>query len=187
MRPAGRALLPLLPLIWNAAALAAAPEWLRSLVAAPLPSYPAKTSAVILLDVRVVTVRDSGDMKTNRRLEIKILRPEGQKYGVFPVGFDRDTRITFFRGCSFHTEQPEYEVEEKDAIETGYSGDSLYSDVRRKILSVPTSGPGTVVAFEYEQKNRPFLLQDVWEFQRTIPVRKARFVLQLPPGWEFKQ
>ena len=78
--------------------------------------------------------------------------------------------------------QPEYELQEKDAVETGSSGDALYSDVRRKILAISPADPGTIVGFEYEQRQRPFLFQHLWDFQRDIPVRKARLTLQLPPG-----
>ena len=58
--------------------------------------------------------------------------------------------------------------------------------MRHKILSVPAVDPGSVAGFEYEQRDRPFLLQHVWDFQQSIPVRKARLILQLPAGWEFK-
>jgi hypothetical protein len=186
MRTIRRANLPaafLLPLV---AVHAAAPDWLRTLVSAPLPSYPPKTNAVVLLDERVITVKDSGDIRTSHRVALKILRPEGKDYGLFRASFDKDTRLTYLRAWSFPAGQPEYEVKEKEAVETGFSGESLYSDVRQKILSVPAADPGSVVGFEYEQKDRPFVLQHVWDFQRGIPVRKARLVLQLPPGWEFR-
>jgi len=168
------------------AATAAAPDWLRVLVSAPLPSYPAKTNAVVLLDERVITVKDSGEIKTTRRLALKILRPGGRDYGVFGVAFDNDTHLTYLRAWCFPAGQPEYEVKEKEAVETGLAGESLYSDVRQKILSVPAADPGSVAGFEYEQRGRPFLLQHVWDFQRSIPVRKARLTLQLPAGWEFQ-
>ncbi|HTP35177.1 MAG TPA: DUF3857 domain-containing transglutaminase family protein [Candidatus Acidoferrales bacterium] len=173
-------------LLASSSARAAAPDWLRALVSAPLPSYPAKTDAVILLDERVISVKENGDIKTNRRVAFKILRREGSQYGRFSVAYDPDTRLTFLRAWCFPAGQAEYEVKEKDAVETGLSRESLYSDVRRKILSVPATDPGSIAGFEYEQRNRPFLPQYEWDFQQRIPVRKARLVLQLPTGWEFK-
>ena len=173
-------------LVWSNQASGAAPDWLRSLVSTTLPSYPPKTDAVVLLDESVITVKDSGDVRINRRLATRILRPEGKVFGLSRVSFDSDTRLTFLKAWSFPKGQPEYEMKEKEAIETGYSGDSLYSDVRQKILSLPGADPGSVVGYEYEQRDRPFLLQYEWNFQRRVPVRKARLVLQLPAGWEFK-
>src|SRR5215471_13290542 len=101
MRTIRRANLPaafLLPLV---AVHAAAPDWLRTLVSAPLPSYPPKTNAVVLLDERVITVKDSGDIRTNHRVALKILRPEGKDYGLFRASFDKDTRLTYLRAWSF--------------------------------------------------------------------------------------
>ena len=43
-----------------------------------------------------------------------------------------------------------------------------------------------MIGYEYEQRRRPSVLQDTWWFQDEIPVRRARFVLRLPKGWEFQ-
>ena len=43
-----------------------------------------------------------------------------------------------------------------------------------------------MIGYEYEQKRRPAILQDIWDFQQSIPVRLARFELRLPRGWEYK-
>ena len=165
---------------------AAAPDWLRSLVSAALPPYPSKTNAVVLLDEQITTIKDSGEIKTVYRRAWKILRPEGHDYGLISVAFDNDTRLTFLKAWSFPPRGAEYELKEKDAMETGLSGDSLYAELKHKVMRIPAAEPGSIVGYEFEQKDRPFLLQHIWSFQEDIPVRKARFTLQLPAGWEYK-
>ena len=56
---------------------------------------------------------------------------------------------------------------------------------KRKLLKFQEAIPGSVVGYEYVQKQRPFLFEDDWFFQDTIPVKQARFILQLPSGWEY--
>ena len=79
----------------------------------------------------------------------------------------------------------EVELTDKDATEDGYFDSEMFSDVRSKNLKFPEANPGSVIGYEYVQKDRPYIFEDDWSFQRTIPVKRARFVLQIPAGWEF--
>ena len=72
----------------------------------------------------------------------------------------------------------------KDVVETGLSRGILYQDSRRKVFQIPGADPGGVIGYEYEQRGRPFVLQDSWLVAREIPVRRARYSLRLPDGWE---
>src|SRR5207245_5279943 len=114
----------------------------------------------------------------------RILRPEGRKLGYVVVPFDAETRVTGLKAWSLSREGKEDELKDRDAIETGLSEVALYSDERRKLLKVPGVGPGRTIAYEYEQRQRPRVWQQVWSFQQDIPVRRARFRLEAPPGWE---
>ena len=70
------------------------------------------------------------------------------------------------------------------AVETGLSEGILYQDTRRKVLSIPGADPGSVIGYEYKQRGRPLVLQDSWGVGSGIPVRRARYILGLPSGWE---
>jgi len=65
-------------------------------------------------------------------------------------------------------------------------GSELIQDVKLKVLNIPAPDPGRIVGYEYEKEEKPYALQDSWDFQREIPVREAHYSLQLPAGWEFK-
>src|SRR5688572_6476283 len=166
-------------------AAAAAPDWLRSLARVSLPSYPGEPKAVILFSEQITTVSDSGEVTTQYRQAFKILRPEGRDQGLVAVHYDGETRLTFLKAWSIPPSGQDYEVKEKDAVETSLFSEALYQDTRSKILRIPAPDPGNIIGYEFEQKRRSMILQDRWSFQREIPVRRARFVLKLPAGWEF--
>jgi transglutaminase superfamily protein len=42
------------------------------------------------------------------------------------------------------------------------------------------------VGYEVEQEDRPYVFEVNWDPQENIPVREARYTLQLPPGWDYR-
>lgn len=179
------AILPLAFLFLVPAAAAGTPDWLRSLASQSLPKYPDKTNAVIVLDEQITSVDHEGEIKTLYRRAFRILRPEGRKYGKFAVYFDQETRLTYLKAWSISAQGTEYEVKEKDALETSPFIEALYLDMKLKVLTIPAAEVGSLIGYEYEQRQRPFVLQDLWRFQDELPVRRTRFILRLPDQWEY--
>lgn len=173
-------------LLLCAPALAGSPEWLREAARAPLPAYKDDVRAVQLYAEQITRVMDTGEIRTTYRKAFKILRSQGRDVGSLVVHFDKETKLSSLMGWTIPLKGGEYEMKEKDAIETMMFNDSFYEDTRYKVLKLPETEPGSVVGFEYEQRQRPFALEDVWSFQRDIPTRKARYTLVLPAGWEMK-
>ena len=101
------------------------------------------------------------------------------------MNFDKETKLTYLKAWTITPNGDAIEVKEKDAMEVGLVDYEVYSDQRVKYLKFPEANPGSVVGYEYVQRQRPFLFEDDWQFQSRIPTRKARFTLQLPPGWEY--
>jgi hypothetical protein len=172
----------LLPL----SATGATPDWLRSLAQQPAKTYADDADAVTLLDEQETTVRDNGEIVTHERIAYRILRPEGKSYAGHPVFFDSETKINSFRGWSITAKGLEYEAKEKDAFERSLGGRQEFADTKEKIIVLPGADVGTVVGFEYEQKRRPYLFQDYWDFQTTVPVEKSRYSLRVPSKWEYR-
>ncbi|MGH9775284.1 MAG: DUF3857 domain-containing protein [Candidatus Acidiferrales bacterium] len=166
-----------------ASAAANAPDWLHAAAQQSLPQYPKDTVAVILLDEQFTIVKDNGDIETTYRRAYKILRPQGRDYGLLVVAFSNETRLTYLKAWAIPADGRDYEVKEKDAVETSLFEEELYSDVRRKVLQIPAAAPGNVIGYEYTQKRRPYVLQDEWWFQHAIPVRHAHYSLQIPQAW----
>ena len=166
-------------------ALAGTPDWLKQAAQVPLPTYPEDTDAVVLLDETLTTVSPAGEVHVTYRKAYKILRPEGRSKGILSVYFDNETQLTFLKAWSITPEHGDYEVKENAAVETAAFSEGLYADTRYKVLQIPGAQPGSVIGYEYQQKQRPFVMQAVWLFQDEIPVRRARFSLELPSAWGY--
>ena len=166
-----------------------APAWMKAVANAPIPAHDEKTDAVLLYSEDVLSVQASGKIKSMQRRVYKILRPSGKGYGTIRANFDFETKITGIHGWCIPTSGKDYEVKDKDAMETALFGvldGELISDVRTKLLQIPAADPGNIVGYEIEHEDRPYVLQDEWMFQHEVPTREAKYTLQLPPGWEYK-
>ena len=166
-----------------------APQWMHALVNVPLPPHDEKTDAVLLYSEEILNVQSNGKIKSIERRAYKILRPGGREHGTVYASYDSETRITGLRGWCIPAQGKDYEVKDKDVIETalfGVSNGELATDLRTKILKIPAADPGNIVGYEIEHEDRPYILQDEWSFQHEDPVREARYTLQLPAGWEYK-
>ena len=170
-------------------ALAGAPDWMKTLVNVPLPDHDDKTDAVRLYSEKILTVKSDGKIKTIERVAYKILRPNGDYLKMVTASYDSETRITGMRAWCIPSNGKDYEVKESSAVETallGVDGSELVTDVRTRVMEIPAVVPGNIVGYEIEHEDRPYVLQDEWEFQSGLPTREAHFTLQLPPGWEYK-
>jgi hypothetical protein len=167
-----------------------APQWMHAVVNASLPAHDEKTNAVLLYSEDILSVQSNGKIKKLERRVYKILRPDGRAYGVVRADFDAESKINNMHGWCIPSQGKDYEVKEKDAIETallGVQNGELMTDLKSKILTIPASDPGNIVGYEIEQELRPYVMQDFWAFQEVnVPVREAHYSLTLPPGWEYK-
>jgi len=165
-----------------------APQWMHTAAAAPVPAYDEKTDAVVLYSSMDVTVVSVDKIKTTVREAYEIVRPNGRRYGKVHVSFNPQRKIKSLRGWCIPANGKDFEVKDKDATEIALelAGAELIDDTKYKVINIPAPDPGNVVGYEYEVEEKPFFLQDMWEFQRRDPVRESHYSLQLPPGWEYK-
>src|SRR6266702_8351104 len=162
------------------------PDWVRSAAAQTIPHYPEETNAVVLLDDTRYTVAPDGRAVEHRRRVVKILRPQGRDEAIVRVGFDKDTKILSMNVWSIGADGHEYAMKDKDFAETGYGDDDIaFADDRFRVARAPAADPGSVVAYEYEQRSRPFLTEKTWFFQGELPHLSQSFTLELPPGYTY--
>jgi Domain of Unknown Function with PDB structure (DUF3857)/Transglutaminase-like superfamily len=189
LRLLGAVIFAALCMVCGARAGGDAPGWMHALVNVPLPAHDEKTDAVLLYSERTVTVLSADKIRTTVREAYKILKPGGRDYGFVAVSFNSHKKIIGMRGWCIPAQGKDYEVKNKEAMEISLpkvDGSELVSDVKEKVLRIPASDPGNIIGYEYEEEDQPYVLQDVWEFQETSPVREAHYTLQLPQGWECK-
>lgn len=175
---------------WSPRAAAGdAPQWMHSLVNAPLPAHDEKTDAVLMYSEESVNVVSADKIKRTVRQAYKILRPQGREHGDVFVYLDSNTKITSLHGWCIPSQGKDFEVKDKDAMEMAppmIRGAELVEDLKVKVIRIPASDPGNIIGYEYETEEHPLVLQDAWYFQHRDPVREAQFSLTLPTGWEYK-
>src|SRR5262245_6397338 len=178
----------LVPSVFCASARADAPAWMHAAASAPLPTYDAKTDAVLLYSEDITTVTPDGKIRNTERRAYKILRPEGREYAVAWGYTGADSKMGSMRAWCIPLQGKDYEVKDKDAQERSLSvfNGELASDTKVRYLNIPAGDPGNVVGYEIQYDGRPFVLEDEWSFQIEVPVREARYTLQMPPGWEYR-
>ncbi len=166
-----------------------APAWMHAAASAPLPAHDEKTDAALIYSEDITIVQSEGKIKTIERRAYKILRPGGREYGRAITEFDPNTKITGMRAWCIPAQGKDYEVKDKEAMDVSPSGIEsmeLATDIKYRLLKIPAPDPGNVVGYEVEKEARPYILQDLWDFQHSVPTREARYTLQLPAGWEYK-
>lgn len=162
------------------------PDWVRTAAAQKLPAYPANTNAVVLLDNTTYTVASDGTAVEHVRRVIKILRPQGRDEGLVFVSFDNDRKILSLHVWSISPDGHEFSVNDKEIVELGYPGQgNLYDDERVKAARPPGRDPGGVIAYEYEQRVRPYVAETTWFFQSNTPRLNQNFTLELPAGFTY--
>ena len=162
------------------------PDWVREAAAKTLPPYTPETTAVVLLDDTTYSVEPNGQATEHYRRVVKILRPAGRDEGIVTVPFDKDSKVLSLHVWSIGPDGHEYAVDDKEIVEFGYPNEgSLYEDLKYKALKAPGRDPGGIVAYEYEQRERPYLNEKTWFFQENIPHVSESFTLELPPGYTY--
>src|SRR5215468_2640652 len=163
-----------------------APDWLHALANVALPAHEETTNAVLLYSEETATVRADGRIRTHTRKAFRILRPDGQRLGDVVLIFDSQSPITAIHGWCIPPGGKDLVVKDKDTAETALPGiinGYLASDLRAKVMRIPAVVPGSIIGYEVDQDRPPYLLNDEWNPQDTIPVREARYTLELPVGW----
>ena len=172
-------------MVFSGIAQAEVPDWLRSLAKQPPKTYADDVNAVILLDDNVTFVKENGDLVRRGRRVLRILRPEGRNAASFAVEYNGDSKVNYLRGWSITGKGQEYETKSGDISEHSISTYEVYSDAKIKALHVPGADVGTVVGFEYEQMEHPYVFHDTWIFQESEPVERSHYELHLAAGWRF--
>ena len=163
------------------------PDWVRAAAAQPVPTLPASTKAIVLLEDETYTVAPDGRATEKVRRVIKILRPQGRDDAEPWVWYDKDSKVVSFHVWSIDPAGHNYALKDNDILDLGTPGEGgeLYSDTRVKRASPPGRDPGGIVAFEYERRDRPYLAETSWFFQDDLPRISQSFTLTLPAGYAY--
>ena len=76
-------------------------------------------------------------------------------------------------------------VKDKEMSDQGYLPDIEFDQDKYRVAHAPWNDPGTVVAYEYQQRMPPYVTENTWFFQGELPHLKESFTLELPPGYKY--
>jgi hypothetical protein len=164
------------------------PDWVKTAARQTLPVFHGNPKAVVLLDETTYTVGADGRATEHVRHVVKILRPQGRDYGYPAVWYDKDSKVLSMHVWSIDPAGHEYSLKDSeiaDIGQPGMGGELLYSDERAKVADPPGRDPGGIIAYEYEERERPYLAEANWEFQDGLPRMNQSFKLVLPEGYTY--
>ena len=165
-----------------------APAWMHEQANAPMPPHDERANAVILLEETTLTLQPNGKIIKRDRQVVRILRPDGESRGTIPFYFTPTSPILELHAWSIPPMGKDYVLTAKEAIESAVidvDGGELISDLRVRTLRIPAATVGSVIGYEVAYEETTNILADDWDFQDTVPVGEARYILRLPSGWSY--
>ncbi|MEW6207964.1 MAG: DUF3857 and transglutaminase domain-containing protein [Acidobacteriota bacterium] len=159
-----------------------APTWVMAALKTPAVDYDNSAPYVVLMDERVTTVRDSGRAETRWRSVVRILTQEGRAAARREIYYDSQIHISDLRAWHIRSDQRVFELE-RDKVTEQSRYDDLYSDIKSKVMRLGEVEVGSVVAFEWTQKEKPLVNQDYHFFQSRAPVVISRYQINVPADW----
>lgn len=162
------------------------PDWVRTAAAQTLPTYAPETNAVVLLEDTTYSVAPDGQATEHHRRVIKILRPRGREEAVVHVNFDKDTKILALHVWSIGPDGHQYALKDNEYVDLSFGEGQFYVDEKYRIARAPGSDPGGIVAYEYDQRIRPYFTETTWFFQDGLPRLNQSFTLELPVGFTYQ-
>jgi len=165
-----------------------APQWAVDAAKTPTPASARDASAVILFDEYLITVDAQNHAVERERSAIRILKPQGRGHAHCSVSYDVDQKLNYFRSWTFTPDGGQLQAMESDFVDHGaYSAPILQFTERIRTVNPPASDPGAVVVCETEEQLRPYMSEEDWEIQSSIPVVSEALELALPPGGHFAE
>ncbi len=165
-----------------------APQWAVDAAKTPTPAGAKDASAVILFDEYLITVDDQNHAVEREREAIRILKPQGRGHTHCSIGYDVDEKLNYFHAWTITPDGQQFQATEADFNDHGaYAAPILQFTERIRTVNPPASDPGSVVACETEQHLRPYMYEEEWDIQSSIPFVFEALELALPPGGHFAE
>jgi hypothetical protein len=170
----------------NAYAKDQVPDWVKAAPPHLLEADAKNADALVLLEETTYTVSPDGTMIEHVRKVVRILRPQGRRYGRMFASYNTGSKLRYMHLWSIGPDGHEYAVKDSELTDYGSSeGFELYSDERVRGGIPPAMDAGAIAAMEYERQSRPYSNNIIWIPGEDVPVVKETMTLNLPPGFTF--
>jgi hypothetical protein len=165
-----------------------APQWAVEAAKTPTPSTAKDARAVVLFDEYLITVDGENHAVERERSAIRILKPQGRSRAHCSVWYDVDAKLNYFRSWTIAADGRQFQAKETDFTDHGaYAGAEMQFTERVRVVDPPASDPGSVVVCETEEHLRPYMSEEDWGIQDSIPVVFEALELDLPPGGHYAE
>jgi hypothetical protein len=163
-----------------------APDWAVAAAKTPTPASAKDAPAVVLLDEYLITVDSQNHAVERERSAVRILQPQGRKYSRCDAWYDVDSKLNYIRSWTITADGRQLQAMEQDFTDYGaYENPIMQLTQRVRAAKSPASDPGNVVICETESHNRPYISEEEWGIQQSIPVVFEALELDLAPGGHY--
>jgi hypothetical protein len=163
------------------------PAWLKEAATATLPSYGSKVNSVVLLNEQQTTASEAGRLTTTTRTAIRILNRQGGDILFFDDYDSASGKVRDFRAWMIAPSGKVKKFGKDEIVDVACAENDVYNECRRRAVSGRRDAEaGAVFAYESVIEYQSFSNQLSFHFQDSMPVRLARFMVTVPPGWEVK-
>lgn len=163
-----------------------APQWAVDAAKTATPDSAKSAAAVVLFDEYLITVDGQNHAVEREREAIRILKPQGRGYTHCSIDYDVDEKLSYFRSWTFTQDGRQLQAMESDFVDHGaYEAPVLQFTERIRTVNPPGSDPGSVVVCETEEQLRPYMSEEEWGIQSSIPIAYEALELALPAGGHY--
>jgi hypothetical protein len=163
-----------------------APDWAVQAAQTPTPASVGDAPAVVLYDEYVITVDEKNRVVERERSAIRVLKPQGRQHTQCAVSYDVDEKLNSFHAWTIAPDGRQFQAMDSDFSDHGAYGDAvLLLTERVRSVKPLANDPGAVVACETEEQLRPYMSEEEWQIQSSIPVLHQALELDLPAGGKY--
>ena len=164
------------------------PQWALDASKTPTPMTMGEAKAVVLFDEYLITFDAQNRPIERERSAVRILKQQGRNYGQCSVDYDIDEKLNYFHAWTISKDGRPFQAMESDFTDRGAYGDAVMQFTERmKTVQPPALDPGAVVICETEKQLRPYMTEEDWDIQGTIPIVQEAMEIALPPGGHYAE
>jgi hypothetical protein len=165
-----------------------APQWALDAAKIATPKTVGDAKAVILFDEYLITLDEQNHAVERERSVVRILKLQGRAYAECAVDYDVDEKLNYFHSWTLTSDGKQFQAMESDFTDRGAYSDAVMQFTERlRILKPPAGDPGSVVVCETEKHLRPYMNEEEWDIQSSIPIVQEALELALAPGVHYAE
>ncbi len=172
---------------WSASHAARLPDWAKPIAdAAPeIPAEAPRNPSRILFREDRLTVTLAGTFRVRRRVATQALTSRAaEDAGVGLFAFSDGAKVA--RPRAWHLPPGEKAERHHEQPVDLTLDEAFLTDSRTRLVSLQGVKKGSIVFFEFEAEEVPFVLAYADLFHEPSPTDLARFEVETPPGWSVR-